>query len=99
MIDTYIQPSINEACPLTIIESQIMNKNIVTTNSGGIPDIIVNNNVKIVTRDNLTKKLIKAMEDEVVNYKFAKRLYESKKAVDKYDKSVYANSFLKLFND
>lgn len=98
MIDVYIQPSIvNEACPLTIIEAQIMNKNIITTNSGGIPNIIVNSNVKIVKRDNLTENLIKSMVQEINDHKMIKRLYNSHNAVVKYEKSKYASSFLELF--
>lgn len=96
MIDIYIQPSIvNEACPLTIIESQIMNKIIITTNSGGIPELIKNDNVTIIDRKNLVETLSKNIKYIFDNYNELKKIKISKNIVKYFDECRYAKEFLK----
>lgn len=96
MIDIYVQPSIvNEACPLTIIESQIMNKIILTTNSGGIPELIKNNNVTIIDRKNLINALSNEMTNIINKYNEFKKIKINKKIFDYFDETTYAKNILK----
>lgn len=99
MIDIYVQPSIvNEACPLTIIESQVMSKILLTTNSGGIPELVKNKNTFIITRENLVKDLFDNMKDILINYNDLKNKKRSKEVLKIFDENMFAMLFLNEIN-
>lgn len=95
-IDIFIQPSIvNEACPLTILESQIKNKIIITTNSGGIPELIKNKNVIIVDRIKLIDNLKEQMLKIINNFSYYKNIKVNKNTIKYYDEKRFSQEFLK----
>lgn len=95
LIDIYVQPSIvNEACPLTIIESQIMNKILLSTDSGGIPELIKNKNSTIISRKNIVIDMYKEMNNILKNYEKLKNIKIDNNILNIYDETTFSINFL-----
>ncbi len=95
MLDVSMQPSIfNEACPLTILEAQIMGLPIIGTDSGGTPELVTKDNAIIISRKNMICDLENAMQilidDSVLRKKMGK-------ISEKNSKQYYVNNYLKKF--
>lgn len=69
--------SFNEGTPVSLIEAQAANKPIVTTNVGGIENIVINNETALLCKnDNLTEfsnQLLKLIEEESFRISLSKK--------------------------
>lgn len=85
---------------LVAIEAMAMKKTIISSNSGGLAEILNNKNAIIVTRDNLTKNLEVAMEKTFLDLKNSKKLAERAYIdfIENYDyqKRNYFNNFVQI---
>lgn len=90
--DVVAVPSIcMEAAPLVIIEAMYLNKKIISTNIGGIPEYAYGKNVILVeVDDNLKDNLKKALIDCLVLEDISKKTIE-----EKYSTRAYYNNFYK----
>ena len=97
IIDISIHPSkVNEACPLTILEAQIMGIPIICTNSGGMPELVTKKNAIVISRDNLVKNLENAIEKLIIDSEKCNRMKkESKKNSEKFYLKNYIDAFFK----
>jgi glycosyltransferase involved in cell wall biosynthesis len=69
-IDIVAMTSLNEGTPVSLIEAQAANRPIVTTNVGGIENIVVPDKTALLTRNNdvedFTSKLLQMVENEKI---------------------------------
>lgn len=67
-LDIVAMTSLNEGTPVSLIEAQAANKAIITTNVGGIENIVIPDKTAILTKNNsvddFSKKLAHLVEDE-----------------------------------
>lgn len=85
---------------LVAIEAMAMKKTIISSNSGGLAEILNNKNAIVVKRDNLTKNLEVAMEKTFLDSKNSKKLAEHA-YIDfiennDYKKNNYFKNFVKI---
>lgn len=93
MSDIYIQPSISEGVPRTMIEAMALKIPIITTNVGGIEGIIVNdyNGILIEKQDNdsLESAIVKLIKDEKLREELSENAYST--VIEKYEwESVFS---------
>lgn len=94
-IDVSVQPSIvNEACPLTILEAEIMGVPIIASKSGGIPELVTKKNAILVSRSKLVKGLTNAMRELLEN---RVKVKEMKKYSLENGKLYYVATYLQNF--
>ncbi len=89
-----ITPSLfEEPFGLTVIEALVMNKRVIVSDAGALPEIVNKKFGKIVSRKNFIKNLCNAMEDEYLNcYKSQVNKNELKIfSKEEYAKRVYKN--------
>lgn len=98
IIDVSVHPSIvNEACPLSVIEAQVLGKPCICSDSGGMPELINKKNAIIVRRNNLEIELQQAMLKLIKNSKAIERMgQESFKNSQKYSFQNYTNQFINV---
>ncbi len=90
--DIYIQPSISEGVPRTMIEAMALKIPVVATNVGGIEGIIINDYSGILIEkeevDSLIEAITKLVRDDNLRQKLAKNAYLT--VIEKYEwKSVF----------
>ena len=95
LIDISMHPSIvNEACPLTVLEAQIMGVPIIATDSGGIPELVTKENAILISRANMVHDLEEMMQclidDEAKRKKMSKASMKNSK---QYYLDVYVEHF------
>ncbi len=75
-LDIVAMTSLNEGTPVSLIEAQAANKPIVTTNVGGIENIVIPNKTALLTKNNCTddfsEKLLSLVENEKLRNEHAK---------------------------
>ena len=74
MFNTFIMPSKYEGIPIVILEAMAMKKIIISTNVGGIPEVIINNETGILLEERTEECLEKNMEFVYENYAKAEEL-------------------------
>lgn len=95
--DIYIQSSNYEGLPLSVLEAMASGLAIVSTNVGGLKDIVSNNGV-LVEANNL-KELITAMDLLVSNKNILDEMkFNSKKNIKKFDSLIMANNYSKIYD-
>ena len=90
--------SINEGTPVSIIEAMVSGTACVSTNVGGVSDIIENNKSGIVSNANVSefsKCLLKLINDE--NYRNKMGLNAKKRSLELFDYKVLSQSVKKLY--
>ena len=88
-IDCFVQASkVNEACPLTIIEANVNNKMVVSTNSGGIPEIVKKENI-LIPQDFKNNDLYLAMKKVISN----KHIYKQDDYIMKFSDTTFCKNF------
>lgn len=72
-IDIAALTSFNEGTPVSLIEAQACNKPIITTNVGGIENVVIANETALLSKNNdleeFTKALVTLVEDDVLRNK------------------------------
>ena len=98
--DIVVIPSIwQEPCSLTLFEAMASNKALLTTRTGGTPEVVKDYGILIEVNNDIIKSLSKKLE-ELVNNKevrneLAKRGYDY---VQKYNPDRYYNEIAKIIN-
>lgn len=97
-LDIVALTSLNEGTPVTLIEAQAANKPIITTNVGGVIDV-VNNKTAIVCNLDLhefSQKIIKLVEDDNLREEMSKNGFEYVNSKFSYQRLV--SDMRKLYN-
>lgn len=98
--DIVVIPSIwQEPCSLTLFETMASNKVLLTTNTGGTPEVVKNHGILINVNDNMIESLSENLE-ELINdrelcYTLAKDGYDY---IQKYNPDRYYNKLMKIIN-
>lgn len=96
--DIYISTSHREALPLSMLEAMASELPIISTNVGGIPDIVIDNGI-LIEDDNL-EQLVDAMlvlaNNRIQREEFGKR---SKEIVKNFDAEKCADNYLKIYKE
>ena len=76
-LDIIALSSLNEGTPVSLIEAQASNKPIVTTNVGGVENIVLKNETAFITETNnleeFTSRLLKLVDDDVLRKKMSEK--------------------------
>ena len=79
IFDSFILPSKREGLPITILEAMAMKKIVISTNIGGIPELIRNNYNGILLEERSTENLLKSM----------KYVYQNRNEVQEIEENAY----------
>ncbi len=98
-LDIVVLTSKNEGTPVSLIEAQAANKPIVTTNVGGIKDIIINNETGYLCEqnniENFTNKLLELIYNESLREKMSQNSWDNVK--EKFHYTRLINDIDKLY--
>lgn len=97
--DVFVLSSDYEGMPMTLIEAMGTGLPVVTTNVGGIPDMIVNNHDGVLVErkaDKLYEALLKIFKDESFREKIGT---EAKKTSIKYSSEHMAKAYCKVYKE
>ena len=72
-VATVVLPSYNEGLPMTILEGMAVGKVIISTNVGGIPEVVINDENGLVIEPGDVSSLLKAMERVLIDVEFIKK--------------------------
>ncbi|MFB0924620.1 MAG: glycosyltransferase, partial [Vicingaceae bacterium] len=76
-LDIITLSSLNEGTPVSLIEAQASNKPIITTNVGGVENIVIENETALITESNnldqFSESLLKLVEDDELREKMARK--------------------------
>lgn len=100
-LDIVAMTSLNEGTPVSLIEAQASGLPIVTTNVGGIEDIVVPNKTALLIRNNdvtdFSEKLLQLAENSELREKLARNGWEQVK--QKFHYSRLASDMKKLYDE
>ncbi len=99
-LDIVALSSLNEGTPVSLIEAQAACKPIVTTNVGGVVDVVLENKTAFITQSNevgaFANALLRLVESKALRDEMGKIGYDHVK--DKFDKSRLVNDMENLYN-
>ena len=76
-LDIIALSSLNEGTPVSLIEAQASNKPIITTNVGGVENIVIENETALITEsdnlDQFSEGLLKLIDDDELREKMARK--------------------------
>lgn len=104
-LDIIALTSLNEGTPVSLIEAQASNKPIVTTNVGGVENIVLRNETAFITdTDNLEQfsvAILKLIEDDELRKKMGKKGWGFVKKEFHYSRLVHdmKNLYISLLNN
>lgn len=75
-LDIITLTSLNEGTPVSLIEAQASNKPIVTTNVGGVENIVLENETAVITESNNLEEFVAALLKLIENDKLRARMSE-----------------------
>ncbi len=91
-LDIITLTSLNEGTPVSLIEAQAANKSIVTTNVGGVENIVLKNKTALVVDNNnlnqFSEAVLKLVEDENLRYVMGSKGWEFVKREFHYHRLV-----------
>ena len=94
----FVLPSRRESFPVSILECMAAGKTIITTNVGGIPEIVVNNQNGLIVEAENEKALADAMAQLLKDKAFRKRLEcNSANTVREYDINKVCEKYLMVY--
>lgn len=97
--DVYIQSSHREAMPMSVLQAMMANMPIISTNVGGLVDVVKENGILI--NDNDTQVLCESMES-LITMDYEKRNFmkeQSRKIAMKYSSEAMALSYMNIYNE
>ncbi|MCH5180068.1 MAG: glycosyltransferase [Erysipelotrichales bacterium] len=96
MGDVFVLTSIYEGLPMTILEAMACGLPIISTNVGGIPDIVDSNGILIESNDliGLTNAMVELKENENKRLELGQKSYKKSK---KYDLKLIATQYEDLY--
>lgn len=93
--DAFVLSSIYEGLPMTILEAMAASLPIISTNVGGVKDIVTNNGILVkVDENNLAKAMLSLIENEKLCNEFKNNSYENAK---NYDLSKIVKEYEELY--
>lgn len=97
--DVFVLPSLSEARPRSIIESMILGKCVVATNTGGIPTLIKNNETGLLVEPGNIAELTVALEKVSSSSKFRDKLAAAAKeyAANELNPVSTASRYLQIY--
>ena len=101
MSDIAVIPSIyDDPAPLVVMECMASGLPIITTDSGGIPEYIGNDNCICVKRDNnIIKNLEIALDSLITNDEYRKNLgQKAQQYAQQFNKERFYNDFINIIN-
>lgn len=101
IFDSFILSSKREGLPLTILEAMAMKKIVISTNVGGIPELIVNNYNGILIEEREPLLLLKSMEYVYVNKNEVSKIVENayKHLTLNYSIKDYINKIQRVYKN
>jgi glycosyltransferase involved in cell wall biosynthesis len=98
-IDIVALSSLNEGTPVSLIEAQAANKPIVTTNVGGVKDVVIPNETALLTDSgNVTQfaeALLQLTENDQMREQFGSKGYSQ--VITRFDKSRLVHDMRNLY--
>lgn len=98
-LDLVALSSLNEGTPVSLIEAQAAGKPIITTNVGGIKDVVLENETAFIVESNDTdgfaKKTLELVENDELRKAFSKRGYTH--VINKFSYQTLCNNMDKLY--
>lgn len=104
-LDIIALTSLNEGTPVSLIEAQASNKPIVTTNVGGVENIVLKNETAFITKsgnlEQFSEELIKLIENDELREKMGKKGWDFVKKEFHYSRLAndMKNLYLSLLNN
>ncbi len=104
-LDIIALTSLNEGTPVSLIEAQASNKPIVTTNVGGVENIVLKNETAFITKSNnldqFIEAILKLIEDDRLRKKMGEKGWDFVKKKFHYSRLVndMRNLYLSLLNN
>lgn len=104
-LDIIALTSLNEGTPVSLIEAQASNKPIVTTNVGGVENIVLKNETAFITKsgnlEQFSEELIKLIEDDELRKRMGKKGWDFVKKEFHYSRLAndMKNLYLSLLNN
>lgn len=99
IMDIYVQPSLSEGLPMTLLEAMAAQKPIIATNVGAMPQLISNDETGILLRPRnvnmLAAAMARLMTDEQEAALLARRAFQ--KVVNDYSSEKMAQRYLELY--
>ena len=93
--DAFVLSSIYEGLPMTILEAMAASLPIISTNVGGVKDIVTNNGILVkVDENDLAKAMLSLIENEKLCNEFKNNSYENAK---NYDLSKIVKEYEELY--
>ena len=98
-LDIVALSSLNEGTPVSLIEAQAAGKPIITTNVGGIKDVVLENETAFIVESNDTdgfaNKTLELVENDELRKAFSKRGYTH--VINKFSYQTLCNNMDKLY--
>ena len=98
-VDFYILPSYDEGLPMSVLEAMSYSLPVITTDVGGIPEIIQNEKNGLLVKPGDKESLEKAIKDLLENDNLRKDLSQNayKTILDKFNFEKYEEDLLKIY--
>jgi len=95
--DVFVLTSKSECCPMTVLEAMATGLPIISTDVGGVREIINSNGILVDNGD--VSGIAKAMESLIKDAKKRNELAETgKRIVTRYEAGLIANEYVKIYN-
>ncbi|MDY3059065.1 MAG: glycosyltransferase family 4 protein [Fusobacterium sp.] len=98
-VSTIVLPSYNEGLPMTILEGMATGKFIISTNVGGIPEVVINNENGIIIEPGDIQGLANAMKKVLTDIEFIKKCSENniRKIKESFSMEKMHNEIKKIY--
>lgn len=99
--DMFVLPSLTESCPITLLEAMASGLPTISSNVGGIPEIIENNETGLLVPPKNSKELAEKILFLINNRKLARKLsFNGRKLVEKkFDSKIMAEKTKKFYEE
>ncbi|MFW5799215.1 MAG: glycosyltransferase family 4 protein [Spirochaetota bacterium] len=100
-IDVYIQPSLQEAFPISILEAMACGKTVISTNVGGVPEIITHKENGFIVSPKNTEELREAMITAIKSKSTHNTIKEKAREtiLNNFTEEQLVNNYINLFKE
>ncbi|MEM1158909.1 MAG: glycosyltransferase family 4 protein [Verrucomicrobiota bacterium] len=97
--DILLLPSIEDNCPVCILEAMASGIPVVASDVGGIPDLVIHGETGYLANANQPQKMIHYINNIIANRKLRKQLSiaSQKRALSKFSAEAIANSHVEIY--
>lgn len=98
-MDIFVIPSLSEACPITLLEAMSMEKTIIASNVGGIPELVTNHKEAFLVPPGDPNAIAQCIKYILENPDCVKIMEQQarEKATNYYDISICADSHIRFY--